>query len=364
MTLSCSAVTHASSEKRPTASVSASATTPAAEAGATRREALALSSLGAMAALSACGPPPEQAVPYVREPRGVTPGEAAYYATGYMLSGVVQPVLATVREGRPVTLAGNADHPASRGTADPFTLASILGLYDPGRETAVRREGRIVARSDFERMLVSARARWKAGAKLRILTGASTSPTLHRQIEQLRSAYPDVARVQHEPAFPHGAPAGPRLGEARTLISFGADPLGPGPMQTVEAGRWADLRRAARGGGEVTRLLVAEAEPTLTGARADLRLPAREDRLEALAGVIAGEASGDLSALERSFVAEARRELGGGGVQVLAGDTLSPDLRRRIEALGDVSAPGPVLDFGETLTFETLLAELDAAAMP
>ncbi|MEQ8404066.1 MAG: 4Fe-4S dicluster domain-containing protein [Oceanicaulis sp.] len=333
---------------------------PAAEPGATRREALALSSLGAMAALSACGDTPEQAVPYVREPRGVTPGEAAYYATGFMLSGVVQPVLATVREGRPVTLAGNTDHPASRGAADPFTLASILGLYDPGRETAIRRDNRIVPRSDFERMLVSARARWAAGAKLRILTGASTSPTLHRQIAQLQAVYPDAARVQHEPAFPAGAPAGPRLGEARTVISFGADPLGPGPMQTVEAGRWADLRRAARGGAEVTRLLVAEAEPTLTGARADLRLPAREDRLEILANAVGGGATGELSALERSFVAEARRALRRGRVQVLAGDTLPDRLRRRIESMGDVARPAPVLDYGETLAFDTLLSELEA----
>ncbi|MGJ3231643.1 MAG: 4Fe-4S dicluster domain-containing protein [Oceanicaulis sp.] len=331
-----------------------------AEAGATRREALALSSLGAMAALSACGDPPEQAVPYVREPDGVTPSQARFYATGFMLSGVVQPVLATVREGRPVTLAGNPDHPASRGAADPFTLASILGLYDPERETAVRREGRIVPRGDFERMLIAARARWAAGAKLRILTGASTSPTLHRQIAALQAAYPDAARVEHEPAFPQGAPAGPRLAEARTLISFGADPLGPGPMQTVEAARWADLRRAARGAGEATQLLVAEAEPTLTGARADLRLPAREDRLEALANAVAGGGAGDLSALERSFVEAARRALRQGGAQVLAGDGLPMESRRRIEALGDVTAPATVLDYGEALAFETLLDELAA----
>lgn len=330
------------------------------EANATRREALTLTSLGAMAALAGCGDTPEQAVPYVREPHGVTPSEARYYATGYMLSGVVQPVLATVREGRPVTLAGNPEHPASRGAADPFTIASILGLYDPERDTAVRRDGRIVPRSDFDRMLHAARARWRAGAKLRILTGASTSPTLHRQVDALKAAYPDVARIHHEPAFPDGPPAGPRLGEARTLISFGADPLGPGPMQTVEAGRWAEQRRRARDAGAVTQLLVAEAEPTLTGARADLRLPAREDRLETLAQAVLGEPSGELSALERSFVDATLRALREGGGQVLAGEALSAPTRRRVEALGDVSPPAAMLDYGEVLPLRTLLTELRA----
>ncbi|XBQ17342.1 MAG: 4Fe-4S dicluster domain-containing protein [Oceanicaulis sp.] len=327
--------------------------------GASRREALALGSLGAMAALSACGDPPQSAVPYVREPAGVTPSQARRYATGFMISGVVQPVLATVREGRPVTLEGNPDHPASGGAADPFTIASILSLYDPGRATALRRENRIASPADFERMLYGARARWKAGAKLRILTGASTSPTLHRQIEQLQAAYPDAARTEWEPAFPEGPPQAPALAGARSVISLGADPLGPGPLQTCEARRWAQARIAAREAGAVTRLLVAEPEPTLTGARSDLRLPVKAGRLDAVAAALIGE-GGELSSIERSFVDAARAALAAGDAQVLAGDALSPALRDRVEALGDVAPPAPVLDYGETLPVETLLAELEA----
>lgn len=330
---------------------------------ASRRDLLKFSTLGAMAAAAGCSPPPESAVPYVVEPDGVTPGEARYYASGWMLSGIVQPLLATIREGRPITLAGNPQHPASGGAIDAFTQAAIVSLYDEERETAIRRDGRIVSPQTFEAFAWNARTRFGEGASLRILTPASTSPTLHRQIEALRALYPDVRRAVLEPALPESAPAGPVLSGAPAVISFGADPLGPGPFQVAEARTWGDTRRAAREAGTTTRLMVAEPVPTLTGSRADRRLPTREDRLPALIAALSGEEPGDLSEAERVWLDAARALLAEGEVQVIAGAHLPAELRRAAEALGTVAQSPAGLDWAEADSFETLMAELNAGTV-
>ena len=336
--------------------------TARAQAGTSRREVLKYSSLAAMAAASGCGAPPEAAVPYIAEPDGVTPGRARHYATGWTMSGIVQPVLATVREGRPITLAGNPQHPASGGVIDAFTQAAILSLYDPERETAIRRDGRIVSPQSFEAFAFEARARFAEGAPLRILTPASTSPTLHRQIEHLKARYPDVKRAVLEPALPEDAKAGPVLAAVPAVISLGADPLGPGPFQLAEARRWAKARRDAREAGGVTRLLVAEAVPTLTGSRADHRLPVREDRLAALIAALHGEAAA-LSAAEEAFVREARALLQTGEAQLIAGAHLPADLRASARALSPVTEPGAALDWGEAQNLEELAGELEAGTV-
>ncbi|TGY90617.1 4Fe-4S dicluster domain-containing protein [Marinicauda algicola] len=331
---------------------------PDVKAGASRRDVLRFSSLAAMAAAAGCGEPPETAVPYIAEPDGVTPGEARHYASGIMVSGIVQPVLATVREGRPITLAGNPQHPASGGAIDAFAQAAILSLYDPERETAIRREGRIVSPQSFAAFAWNARARMENGACLAFLTPASTSPTLHRQIAALKARYPDVRHYAHEPGLADAARAGPALSGAPSVISLGADPLGPGPFQVAEARTWAAARRTARQDGSATRLLVAEAVPTLTGSRADTRLPVREDRMGALAQAIAG-GTPELSEAERGFVEEARALLDRGEVQLIAGSQLPASVRARIEGLGAPPRHAP-LDWGAPEPLETLVRDLEA----
>lgn len=334
----------------------------AAPDGASRRDVLKYSSLAALAGAAGCSAPPEAAVPYIAEPEGVTPGEAEHYASGFMLSGIVQPVLATVREGRPITLAGNPRHPASGGAIDAFTQAGILSLYDPDRETAIRREGRIVSPADFDAFAWNLRARLEEGGSLRILTGASTSPTLHRQIADLRRRYADVKRVIHEPALPEPAREGPKLAGTPALISFGADPLGPGPFQVAEARRWAEARRAALAREETTELLVAEAVPTLTGSRADHRLPVRESRLASLIAAAGGDEA-DLSEDERAWAERARRLLASGTAQVIAGDHLPEPVRAAALALNAGPHPRAALDWGEGASLEDLAEELEAGAV-
>ena len=107
----------------------------------TRRHALKLLA-GSMAfALSSCGPPEEEIVPYVDQPGGVTPGVPLYFATALPLAGYARGVLATSYEGRPTKIEGNPRHPASFGATDVFGQAEIMSLYEPDRSQAVHNSG-------------------------------------------------------------------------------------------------------------------------------------------------------------------------------------------------------------------------------
>jgi molybdopterin-containing oxidoreductase family iron-sulfur binding subunit len=85
----------------------------------------------AAAALAAgCKIPSRKVVPFANKPADVFPGVAKYYATTYVQDGDVLPVIAKVRDGRPIKLEGNDLCSFTKGGTSPRAQASILDLYD------------------------------------------------------------------------------------------------------------------------------------------------------------------------------------------------------------------------------------------
>jgi len=250
----------------------------------------------AMAGLAACGKTPEQAVTAVSQPVNLTPGVPAWYATAIPFGGVAQPVLGKTVAGRPIKLEGNPDHPVSGGACDAFTQAAILQLYDPDRSQAPRFKGREASWPDVraalaheQQVLDSAR-----GKGLHIVCGASSSPTLKRQLDQLQQRWPE-ARLYHGEAFAEtaalraserafGQPLAAQvyLVQAEVLVCLEYDPLGSGPYQTVLQRGWAERRRQAANGEGAALVFVAESVPSLTGAAATARLPTAPSQLPGL----------------------------------------------------------------------------------
>ena len=98
----------------------------------------------ALAGLSACGgPPQEEILPYVHAPTDLVLGKPLFFATAITLGGFATGVLVESREGRPIKVEGNSQHPASLGATDVFAQASVLQLWDPDRSQAVNHRGRI-----------------------------------------------------------------------------------------------------------------------------------------------------------------------------------------------------------------------------
>ncbi|MDA1183820.1 MAG: TAT-variant-translocated molybdopterin oxidoreductase [Acidobacteria bacterium] len=256
----------------------------------------------ALAGVSACTrQPTEELVPYVRQPEELVLGKPLFYATAMPMAGAGMGLLVESHEGRPTKIEGNPDHPSSRGATDVYAQAAILGLYDPDRSRTLTNLGEI---RPFETFAGAAQAVLSSqeasqGAGVRILTETVASPTLAAQLRDLLGRYPLAKWVQWEPLGRHNAREGSRLAfgeyadaqydieKATVLVSLDADFLCTGPAGLKHARAFASRRRADGDPALASRLYAVESTPTITGSRADHRLPLRPSEVEAFALLLA-----------------------------------------------------------------------------
>ncbi len=103
--------------------------------GMSRKQFLALLAASAAFAASGCTSYKDKGeiVPYTRKPEEITPGIPDLYASTCTGCAQACGILVKTREGRPVKIDGNPEHPVNRGGTCAKGQASILGLYDPLR---------------------------------------------------------------------------------------------------------------------------------------------------------------------------------------------------------------------------------------
>ncbi|HEX4797586.1 MAG TPA: TAT-variant-translocated molybdopterin oxidoreductase [Humisphaera sp.] len=252
----------------------------------------------------------ETIVPYVSQPQGVVPGKPLYFATAMTLGGYAQGIVAQSREGRPVKLEGNPDHPASLGASDVFMQAALLGLYDPDRSQAVTYGGNI---SGWDSFIGAIRPRLetkqKNGSGLAILTETITSPTLIDQIARMKKQYPGARWFGHDPIDRENVRAGLRqathkeilprydFSKARVIVSLDSNFLQDEPGHVRYGRDFIDGRRIRAGTTEMNRLYVIESTHTITGSMADHRWAVRPSEIAEIARSLADilRASGALS---------------------------------------------------------------------
>src|SRR5205823_5960035 len=85
--------------------------------GVSRRSFLKLAAASfALSGLNACTKQPvHEILPYVKQPEQLVLGEPLYYATSIVLGGYATGVLVKSREGHPIKVDGNPQHPSSLG---------------------------------------------------------------------------------------------------------------------------------------------------------------------------------------------------------------------------------------------------------
>ncbi len=255
----------------------------------------------ALAGLTSCVRPYEQEkyAPYVRQPEELVPDEPILFATALTQGGYAQGALVESHQGRPIKVDGNPDHPDSLGRSNPYMQAQTLTLYDPDRSQFVVTGGNQSDFGAFVQVFTTALNGLQDGNGFHILTETVTSPTLARQLADVLRQYPGAQWHQYDPlsgseyagteaAF--GEPLQVRydFSQADTIVSLGADFLGPGPGQLAYSAAWADRRRVRRAEDEMNRLYVLESSPTMTGSVADHRVPLRPSAVAATARVLAG----------------------------------------------------------------------------
>ncbi|MGC5779997.1 TAT-variant-translocated molybdopterin oxidoreductase [Methylobacterium sp. NFXW15] len=315
----------------------------------------------AFGGLAACSPDGrDYEVPYVKEPGRIVPGTSLSYASSALFDGFGNGILVTTRNGRPLKIEGNPDHPWSLGGTDVLAQASVLGLYDPFRSQAVQHLGRPTSWADFEAAMLGRTEGWRAsrGKGLALLTGPVTSPTLAAGLAKLRAAYPEMRWYagssrdgSHEGArraFGRPVETIPDFAKARAIVSLDGDFLDLGPGQVGLSRRWIEARRAALAQGRLLPLFSAAPTPGLTSAKADDAFPASSGQVEAIARAMLAAASGgsqpsgdDTAARWTRRAWDALSTARGAGI-VTAGLAASPavhDLVHRLNgALGNTGA--------------------------
>ena len=348
-----------------------------------RRQFLKLMSASlALAGVGACTKqPPEQIVPYVRQPEDLVPGRPLFFASAIPFSGVANPVLVESHMGHPTKIEGNPEHPASLGATDTFTQAAILGLYDPDRAKALTNRGEISAWGTFLGAMQSVVSRQKArqGAGLRFLTGPISSPSMAEVMASVLAALPQAKWHQYDPISSDGARAAALAGggngdalyhfdKADVVVSLDADFLTCGPGSVRYQKDFAAHRRVSEDNQQMSRLYSVESTPTLTGAKADHRLAMKASEVEGfgrqLAGAVgaaapagAGGGTIDPASAAGKWVAAIAKDLqahGGrslvvpGEYQTAAVHTIARSINQTLGNVGSTVTYGPAVEASPT----------------
>lgn len=160
-----------------------------------RRKFLAL--LGASAALAgtACTDYRDKGeiVPYNNKPEEITIGKPNYYASTCTACTNSCGILIKTREGRPIKVDGNPDHPVSKGKICAKGQASILNLYDPERlkNPLKQVDGNFnsVSWKDADTDIMASLS-FIGSKEIAFVTHTITSPTTLKTIEDFKVKYP------------------------------------------------------------------------------------------------------------------------------------------------------------------------------
>ena len=266
---------------------------------------------------AACAKPAAEIVPYINRP-DLVPGVPVHFATAMELGGYATGLVAESREGRPIKVEGNPDHPASLGAAGVFHQASTFQLYDPDRAGYITRRGASASWTDVAGAFAPAplaRQVGQDGRGLRLLLDPTASPTVQHLIDEIKTTYPAARVHAYAPLATDAAARGTTRVFGRPLqpiydftgagitVAAGADIVGAGPFHLRYARQIADRRRVRTPGDSMNRLYAIEGRYTPTGLAADHRLALRPTEivaaLAALLKQVDADAAGRAAGLDR-----------------------------------------------------------------
>ncbi|MBI4376946.1 MAG: 4Fe-4S dicluster domain-containing protein [Elusimicrobia bacterium] len=236
-------------------------------------------------ALSACSRGAvNKAIPQIVGPEELVPGKALWYATTCGGCSAGCGALVKARDGRPVKLEGNPEHPLSRGGLCPIGQAAVLELYDSKRLLSPLLRGAASSWQAVDAEVAGALRRARSGAAVRVLTGTIHSPSTRRAIARLLEGLPDAKHVAYDAlsacairdahALSHGRRALPRyrFEKARSIVSLDADFLGTWISPVEYAAGWRAGRVPLGNPARMSYHLQLESRMSLTGANADRRI--------------------------------------------------------------------------------------------
>ncbi len=268
-----------------------------------RRDFLKLvgASAGAAAA-TGCSDPVENLIPYVIQPEEILPGESNYYASTCTECPVNCGLHVTTREGRPIKLEGNPDHPINQGTLCIRGQAGIGRTYHPDRyQSPMKKVANGLVMTEWDEAIPTLAAKIKAAGKGTRILGGPVGPTLSRLIDEWvvkvgaggRTIYDPFAReaLRAGAGMVFGRAVTPtfNLTDADLVLDFSSDFLDQGPSPVEMARQFADAKDLAKhpeGGAE---LISFGPRLSMTASKADRWIPSNPGGEGALALALAAE---------------------------------------------------------------------------
>lgn len=235
--------------------------------------------------LNGCKAPEQKIIPYVKQPVEMTPGTASWYASTCGGCSAACGILVKVRDGRPIKLEGNPEHPLSSGGLCAMAHGMVFSLFDSKRQRKPSIRFDESTWEEVDKQIIRKLAEIKrTGGKVRVLTSTLTSPTSKETVKRFVSQFADGKHITYQPisnsairdahVLSHQVSLIPfyRFDKAKVVVSFSADFLGTwiSPVQFTRA--YSNARNLRDGQREMLRHIQFESRLSLTGSNADKRL--------------------------------------------------------------------------------------------
>ena len=285
------------------------------ESTTTRRDFLKYLGFGvAAASLAACETPVTKAIPYLNKPEEITPGVANYYASTYFDGHDYCPVLVKTREGRPIFVKGNTSSSLTGGEINARVNASVLSLYDNNRIKSPMVAGKAASWKAVDEALGK---ELKSAKNLKVLTHTLISPSTKQLLKDFTStpmiglsegedsiASEDNSIITYDSISYSGildankASFNKRVvptynfGNAKTIVGVGADFLS-GWLDAMQYSKGYTSRRNPEGEW-MSEHYQFEANMSLTGTNADVRVPVKPSEYGAVVANLYNAVAGSM----------------------------------------------------------------------
>ncbi len=328
----------------------------------------------AAASLASCKMPVRKAIPYVNRPENITPGIAKYYATTYVQDGDVIPIIAKVRDGRPIKIEGNALSSLTKGGTSPRAQASVLDLYDTNRLTNPKHNTgskfeEVPTYDQLDRAIMGS-LNGLVGRPVVLLTSTINSPSTKQIIAEFLNKYPGSRHVQYDAVSYSGmllaneATQGKRaipsyqFDKAKVIVSLGADFLGTWLSPVEFARQYSYGRKINEANPVMSKHYQFESFLSMTGANADERYTHRPSDIGSVAlglyAALGGQATVNIAdAKLKAGIQKVAADLqkNRGAALVVSGSN-DPNVQMVVNAINSaIGAYGSTIDSGTSVNF-------------
>jgi molybdopterin-containing oxidoreductase family iron-sulfur binding subunit len=257
---------------------------------------------------ASCKTPVRKAIPYANKPENIIPGESKYYATTYVQDGDVVPILAKVRDGRPIKIEGNDLSLHTNGGTTARAQASVLDLYDTHRNRfptqKVGADYKEIPTYESVDKSISEALAGLAGKQVVLLTSSIVSPSTKDIISKFANlkhvqydgvSYSGMLLANEASGFGRKLPSY-NFGGAKVIVSLGADFLGTWLSPLENALGYTKGRKIDEKNPEMSKHYQFESFLSTTGATADIRYTHRPSETGAVALALLAALDGSVSA--------------------------------------------------------------------